>query len=333
MIINDKATRFTNRKKVYLWGMNAEVKWYHRLGLETFWALCRGIGMMPRCVRYYILKPFIWVVLVLSGYRRKTIRKNLMCSFPDKSKGEIGGLMRRYYLFMAELVVDVLSLAGAGEKTKDRAVDWVNAGEMHRALDGRDWIAMGAHYGCWEYLPLWARQQADSVFMSVYHPLKSVVFEMFYQRLRSFSPGVVQVPMKQTIRYYLKNRRPGRSMVLGLLSDQSPKMRADSHWFRFLNQYTIFNDGAEALALKFHLPVYFAYTQRLAPGRYAVRCDEIYDGVEEVQPNEITERYVRRLESMILECPELWVWSHNRWRHSPESQARRFGQNTLVDQN
>ena len=50
---------------------------------------------------------------------------------------------------------------------------------------------------------------------------------------------------------------------------------------------------------------------------------------EKVAQYEITERYKNRLEEMIKECPELWIWSHNRWRHTPEKQAKRFGKSTL----
>ena len=81
--------------------------------------------------------------------------------------------------------------------------------------------------------------------------------------------------------------------------------------------------------MKFHLPVYFCYTKRLRAGDYSIRFDEIYDGVEQVEPSEITRRYVERLEAMIKESPELWLWSHNRWKHTPEKQALRFGKSTL----
>ena len=86
------------------------------------------------------------------------------------------------------------------------------------------------------------------------------------------------------------------------------------------------------MALKFKLPVYFAHSKRIAPGRYEIRFDEIYDGKEEVAPHEITERYVEKLESMIMECPELWMWSHRRWKQTPERQTLRFGKNTLQEQ-
>ena len=102
---------------------------------------------------------------------------------------------------------------------------------------------------------------------------------------------------------------------LCLIADQNPPKRPDSHWFRFLNQDTIFFDGGEKLALRCHLPVYFVRMDRLRRGRYEMSFVPLYDGVEEVAPNEITERYVRELERVICEQPELWIWSHRRWKH------------------
>ncbi len=311
--------------------MNTKLKWHKRILLELLWGTFLVLSYTPRFFKYYILKPFIASVLILSQYRKAVIKGNLERSFPDKTKKEINRIARRYYLFLGEVVVDTINLAGASERRKDYVVEWTNSREMNEKFSGKDWIAMGAHYGCWEYLFLWSRQLQDSKLMGVYHPMRSAIFEEFYNRLRNVSDKLIQVPMKQTILYFLRNRKSGHGTVMGLVADQSPTLRPDSHWFTFLNQKTIFHDGGEAMALKFNLPIYFAYTRRIAPGRYAIRFDEIYDGKEVVAPHEITGRYVRKLENMIMECPELWMWSHKRWKHTPERQAERFGKNTLQE--
>lgn len=311
--------------------MNTKLKWHKRILLELLWGTFLVLSHTPRFFKYYILKPFIASILILSQYRKAVIKGNLERSFPDKTKKEINRIARRYYLFLGEVVVDTINLAGASEKRKDYVVEWTNSREMNEKLSGKDWIAMGAHYGCWEYLLLWSRQLQDSKLMGVYHPMRSAIFEEFYNRLRNVSDKLIQVPMKQTILYFLRNRKSGHGTVMGLVADQSPTLRPDSHWFTFLNQKTIFHDGGEAMALKFNLPIYFAYTRRIAPGRYAIRFDEIYDGKEVVAPHEITGRYVRKLENMIMECPELWMWSHKRWKHTPERQAQKFGKSTLQE--
>ena len=311
--------------------MEKGLKWHQKVGLELLWFFSLITSYTPRFFKYYILKPIVAFILRISGYRYKVIKTNLRNSFPQKNEKEINKIARRYYSFLGEVVVDTINLVDAGEKRKDYVADWVNSKEMNEKLCGKDWIAVGAHYGCWEYMLLWSRQLQDSKLMGVYHPMESIVFEHFYRRLRNVSDKLLQVPMKQTILYFLRNRKSGYGTVMGLVADQSPTLRPDSHWFKFLNQDTAFHDGAEAMALKFKLPVYFAYSKRIAPGRYQIRFDEIYNGTEEVAPHDITERYVRKLENMILECPELWMWSHKRWKHTPEKQKLRFGKSTLQE--
>ena len=78
---------------------------------------------------------------------------------------------------------------------------------------------------------------------------------------------------------------------------------------------TVFFDGIEKMALKFHMPVYFCRQRRLRRGYYELEFLRLYDGVEQVAPNEVTERYVRQLESDIVADPGMWLWSHRRWKH------------------
>ena len=108
-------------------------------------------------------------------------------------------------------------------------------------------------------------------------------------------------------------RRVNRALQLPL--DRLAANRLRQSKIIFLNQDTIFFDGGEKLALRCTLPVYFVKMSRLRRGRYEMSFELIYDGKEEVAEYEITQRYVRKLERMICECPELWMWSHRRWKH------------------
>lgn len=308
---------------------DSDLKWYQRMLLEVIWVFALAIGYSPRWFRYGVLRPIIDLLLRLLRYRRKVIVDNLQRSFPEKSSKEIDKIVSGYYTTLAENIVNIISLAGTSPKRDPDLVTWVGRDEHEKLNRGRDWIAMASHHGCWEYLPLWVWHDSITHFVTVYHPMRSPLFERFFVRLRNFAPNMHQVPMSDAIRHYIRMRNEGRNVVMGLVSDQSPNMRPDTVWFDFLNQKTAFVDGTEKLAMKFGMPVYFVHIERIAPGRYAVRLDEIYDGVEAVEPNEITRRYAVALEAMIRKSPELWMWSHRRWRHTPESQARKFGRSTL----
>ena len=112
--------------------------------------------------------------------------------------------------------------------------------------------------------------------------------------------------------------------------NQSPILRPDTEWIEFFGQPTAFIDGGEKIAMKFRIPAYFTRIDRVAVGRYAVTFEEVFDGEEQVEEWEITRRYAERLEAMIRRRPELWLWSHNRWRHTPEKQAYQFSINSSI---
>ena len=310
-----------------------KLRWHQQLTLELLWALCSTIGYMPRWIRHGVLQRFIYILLRMIRYRYGVMQSNISLSFPEKSPQEVKQIICGSYNTLAEVIVDTICLAGAKRRGDLDHVTWVNIDEHKARTKGRDWIAMASHFGCWEYFPLWSLTDSDTHFMGVYHPLKNAVFEHLYRRLRTFAPNYHQVTMQDTVRHYIKNRSADRGIALGLISDQTPNLRADTEWFDFFGRKTAFIDGSEKLAMRFHIPIYFVHVERVKAGHIAVRFDEIYDGVEEVEPNEITHRYVVALESMIREHPELWLWSHKRWKHSPEKQLRRFGKMTESGKN
>lgn len=295
-----------------------EMTLLQRAELELLWLWAWLFAVMPYWFKYYVVENLLYFLLCyVLRYRRKVVRRNLRNSFPEKSERELAEICRRFYRTLAELFVDTINMAHMSAD-KARTVLTVKGLEEHRAaVKGRDWIALTAHYGCWEYCSYWGLYEPSQMLVAVYHPLRSVVMERFYQRLRNYENSTT-VAMKECLRFYLRNRETGidgKNLVMGLIADQNPPRRPDSHWFRFLNQDTIFFDGGEKLALRCHLPVYFVRMERLQRGRYQMSFELLYDGEEEVTPNEITERYVRRLEAMIVERPELWIWSHRRWKH------------------
>lgn len=308
-----------------------KLRWYQRIAVELLWGICRIVGYSPRWFRFYCLRPFLASIFWLIRYRRKVILRNLRNAFPELSEGERKRIMRRNYLFLAEIAVCTIMLASVNSKLDGDLITWPNFDEHQKQTNGRDWIALASHYGCWEYFMLYCWSNPNCRMLGVYHPLRSAIFEELYQRFRNLAPNIDQVAMKNCIRHYIRHRGEERPIALGLISDQSPILRPDTEWIEFFGQPTAFIDGGEKIAMKFRIPAYFTRIDRVAVGRYAVTFEEVFDGEEQVEEWEITRRYAERLEAMIRRRPELWLWSHNRWRHTPEKQAKRFGKSTLKE--
>ena len=289
-----------------------------RIGLEALWLGARVFAAMPYWFKYYVVENLIFVLLrYCLRYRMKVVKTNLRNSFPEKDERELAVIRRRFYRTLAEIFVDTINLAGLTPEKGRSLLTVQGLEEQKERVGGRDWIAMTAHFGCWEYCSFWGLYDPTQIVVAVYHPLRSRIVEAFYQRLRN-GDYATTVAMKESLRFYLRNRARGiggRNLVMGLIADQNPPRRPDSRWFRFLKPQTIFFDGGEKLALRCQLPVYFVKMERLRRGRYEMSFELIYDGKEEVAEYEITQRYVRMLEAEIRRRPELWMWSHRRWKH------------------
>jgi KDO2-lipid IV(A) lauroyltransferase len=276
---------------------------------------------MPRWVRYYVLEDFIYFILrFVLHYRRDVIMTNLRNAFPERDEEELRSIMHKCYRNLAEQMINTISLAGiTPEQLKQRAT-FPDAKKYIDGCKGDDTILMAGHLGCWEYFMAAGIYNPTHKLVSVFHPLNNNALDDLFRRLRKI-PNTEAIPRDESLRYFLKNRGgkgAERFLTMGLIADQNPYRHKDSHWFRFLNQDTIFAEGGEQLALKLHLPVWYIGLKYRRRGEYDIFVELLYDGKEEVAEFEITERYIRVLEREICAAPHLWLWSHRRWKHKKE---------------
>ena len=292
-----------------------------RIALESLWALCRGFALLPHCIRHGVFGNLTHFVLCyVLRYRRKVMMDNLRRSFPEKSEEELCKISVAAYRNLAEQIINTISLSGMSDKIRQERMDIINAEETRKDAAGRSVIILTGHYGCWEGGGVIGLALPEQSFVAVYHQLKSVVFDELMKRIR-ISTNVDVVEMKRIMRHFLDNRNK-RPMTIGLASDQNPTVRANMPWYKFLHQWTAFFDGGDTLAMKYKLPVYYFTMRRVKAGHYKAEFIRLYDGEEAVEPYTITERYVRVLEKDIQEYPELWIWTHRRWKHTPPAELQ-----------
>ncbi len=294
-----------------------------RIALELLWGFARLIAVVPYQIKYYVFEPILFFIFCdLLHYRRRVILDNLRRSFPERDERSLRRLARKYYHTLAEMFIDTMNLSYMPPRKIRRYFTIENLDQMRAMTRGRDWIACMAHYGCWELGSFMSYYDETIMAIGIYHPLRSAVLDCFYRRLRTTRYSV-PVAKREAMRFYLHHRDTGyngRRLALGMIADQNPPRRPDAHWYRFLNQDTVFYDGPEQLALRYGMPVLFTDVYRVGRGRYRIRFEQLYDGEEPIGKHAVTERYVRRLERMIQERPELWMWSHRRWKQKHDAE-------------
>ncbi len=274
------------------------------------------LGLLPYRVQFLFSDVLCLVLYRLIRYRLKTVRTNLAESFPEKSRKELRQIERRFYKHLADVFIETMSLASVRKRQIMRRMYYTNVDQMRPCTEGRSWVCAMAHYGSWEYTTNFAITGAaqDGV-LAVYRPLHDRGFDRFFSHIRSRF-GVKPVPMNDIGREVVRSRSTNRHVAVALIADQTPPGGAIQNWTMFLGRWTPFFMGMEKLALRLHLPVLFLDVKKVSRGYYEARFELIYDGTEAVPEGEITRRYAERLELMIRHTPELWMWSHRRWKHT-----------------
>jgi KDO2-lipid IV(A) lauroyltransferase len=110
----------------------------------------------------------------------------------------------------------------------------------------------------------------------------------------------------------LENR--GELNMTAFIADQTPAPEG-AYWTTFLNQDTPVFRGSELIARKINYPVVYATVKRVKRGYYEMFVDLLSEVPKSTSDGEISELHTRRLERDIIAQPEVWLWSHRRWKH------------------
>lgn len=298
--------------------ITAGATFVQKAGYYSIYYLFKTIGWLPTWFLYYPFAETIYIILYyIVRYRLKVTRENLHNSFPEKSTKELRYIERKFYRHLSEIFIDTIDLASITPAQLRQRMIILDEDKHRKEVYEKDWIAALAHYGAWEYFIAYALgEQTRSETIAVYKPLHSKAMDMYYLKVRSRT-NTVPVAMTVFLRHVLRRRSEGVNMSIGMISDQSPQWFTIDHWYDFLGQPTPFFNGMATIALRFGMPIYFMHIEKTSRAHYTGRFECIYDGEEKVDAHEITARYAAQLEIMIKQRPELWVWSHKRWKHKP----------------
>lgn len=275
------------------------------------------VGWLPYGIQRALADVVHFVLRQIVHYRRSVIRENLINSFPEMTPQQRLDIEKRFYYHLADIFIDTVIIASISIERITKRLVYLNLEEIESSLGERSYILAMAHYGPWELFVNYPLYSSRDMVMAAYRPLANAGFEKYYYRVRRRF-GLHPIPMNNVMRETIVRSKGPQRIVMALIADQSPP-RSESHtWINFLNQPTQFFMGIEKMASKLSLPVLFMDVERIRRGHYTCRLEMIYDGREQLPVGEITNRYAQRLEQLIRKCPEMWLWSHRRWKHKPQ---------------
>jgi KDO2-lipid IV(A) lauroyltransferase len=142
-------------------------------------------------------------------------------------------------------------------------------------------------------------------------PLANKHFERLFYKLRSRA-GVVLIPATDMRNSFAPHRNT--QYVMGLAADQSPGHPGNAWWINFFGRPTAFVKGPAKAAIANNCVVLFAYIHKPRRGYYHAVLSTPDLDISSISEQELTRRFVRYLEDVIRQYPEMWLWSHRRWK-------------------
>lgn len=285
-----------------------------KIGFYIFYGLNWLITLLPLRILYLFSDILFIFLYYFPSYRRKVTTENLRNSFPEKSSEEIALIRRKFYRHLSDLFIEILKLTHLSNKELKKRFTISNPELLEKLYNsGRDLVVVHSHYNNWEWLvclPLYTKYKN----VSIYKPVQNKMFDRFLNNLRSRN-NMGLTPTKNVIREIIKNRRKNIRVLYGFIADQTPAKPDIRYYTSFLNQETPVFLGIEKIAGKYDMSVVLFNVQKIRRGYYNLTIELLFESTKGLPEYKVTETHVKRLEEIIRENPEYWIWTHRRWKY------------------
>ena len=273
----------------------------------------RLFSQLPLGVLYLFTDILYFFARYIIRYRKKVIEENLLHAFPDKSTTERKAIRNRFYRNFTDSIAETIKSLSISKEELARRFTITNQDFLDQGvINGSSVLLLAGHFFNWELglqqAAVLSKVPSEGVYLKINSPFFNQL--MYKARTRFGNTVTEKNEFRETVKTLNKDHR-----VVQLAADQRPNRRSTRYQRNFLNRPAYFFEGAEHIAKSMNLPVYFGEISKLGRGRYQATYELLakgpYDGHS---AHSITDAFCARLEANIHLQPDLYLWSHKRWR-------------------
>jgi KDO2-lipid IV(A) lauroyltransferase len=261
----------------------------------------------------FLVSDFTYFIIYhIAGYRKKVVFYNLSIAFPEKSEKERKQIAKKFYRNFTDNFIETIKLLSADKSFIRRHF----TGDVQVFHDlykqGKRCQGHLGHNFNWEIANLAISLYSPYTFLAVYMPINNKLMDRLFKKLRS-KTGAVLLPATKMRTAMLPWR--DKQYLLGLVADQNPGIPSKAYWFNFFGRPTPFVTGPEKGARANDAAVVFVHFTKPKRGYYQLHTELATSDPQSLPDKEITKNYIQYLERVIRANPEMWLWSHRRWKH------------------
>lgn len=293
-----------------------------------------------QAIAFYLFYPFLWmisrlptrlaygisdfaflIVYYIIGYRKKVIIKNLKVAFPEKSENELQLLCKKTTQHFCDSFIEVIMSMGMSHDEMRNRFIYTNLDLIHKyRAQKRPIMVMFGHQGSYEWT-MCLDGQVDYKIIAVYKPLANKYFNKLIVDIRQKFNSTL-ITMREASNHISKSIVSGEMAMYGLIADQSPARYRAQHFTRFFGKTSAVFMGSEKLAKAHDTTVVYLAVEKVKRGHYQATFHTITENASQTQDWEITDSFFDLLEKQIRKQPEYYLWSHKRWKATPENVKR-----------
>jgi len=259
-----------------------------------------------------VISDFVCFILYhIVGYRKKVVFANLKQAFPEKSEKDRKRIARKFYRNFTDNFIEFIKLLSASPACIKKHFRGDYSIPLQLSDQGKRCQALLAHNFNWEWGCLAVALNVKHLFLVVYMPISNKIVDKIFIKVRSKTGGVMlsATDMRNAIIPYRNS-----TYMLALVADQNPGNPANAFWFNFFGKATPFVRAPESGARRGNIPVLFCKIIKERRGYYRIFFEMLEENPAALKEGELTKKYVDRLQDFISEYPEMWLWSHRRWK-------------------
>ena len=267
----------------------------------------------------YILSDILhFIFFYVIRYRRKTILNNLKLVFPKKSNKEINRIFIQSTKNATDTFLESFKSLNMSEDEMKERFKFKNIKIVNEIESNNQSIIMlCGHFTGLEWVFILDRYVKSNVY-AVYKKLSNKYFDRLIKKIRSKYDGNL-INTKETRKIIAKNAKAGTLDLYGFASDQTPTLKKARHWNYFMNIWVPIHTGAENIAKEHNLALVFLKIKKIKRGYYVTTFKKITTKPRDFKDYELTDIFIKLVEEQICNYPELYLWSHKRWKHRNKS--------------
>jgi Kdo2-lipid IVA lauroyltransferase/acyltransferase len=257
---------------------------------------------------------------VLRGRDRLAMR-NLRAAFPEKDATDLRTTLDAAWRHFGREMLEYVRMQSMSMEEIVERCPFVNADLVEAGLArGKGVVLISAHWGGWEVAGLVITALTKDV-RTVARVLDNEYLERDLARMRA-KTGVEVIDRRKAARPLMKGLAENALVVM--LPDQAVKPR-EGILVPFLGRPAWTTDAPAKLALRHGSTIVFAFcipdgTRHRLEFEEAIRVDQLPPA--EQDPAALTTRINDVISRRIAARPDLWLWMHDRWKWTGESEVQ-----------